>query len=65
MSSGKSFNRFVGRLPVRVVCDALSIEDLQAIMLSSEENVLNQYRSDFEGYGISFNLMSDAVRSIA
>jgi endopeptidase Clp ATP-binding regulatory subunit ClpX len=56
---------FIGRLPVRVVCDALSIEDLQAIMLSSEENVLNQYRSDFEGYGISFNLMSDAVRSIA
>ncbi len=56
---------FVGRLPVRVVCDALSIEDLQAIMLSSEGNILDQYRSDFEGYGIEFNLMSDAVRSIA
>ena len=56
---------FIGRLPVRVVCNALSIEDLQAIMLSSEGSILDQYRSDFEGYGIEFNLMSDAVRSIS
>ncbi len=56
---------FVGRLPVRVVCDPLSVEDLEQILLKSEGNVLEQYRHDFAGYGIELNLTSEAIRRIA
>lgn len=56
---------FVGRLPVRVVCDALNAADLEKIMLHSEGSILAQYRDDFEGYGISLELARDAIASIA
>jgi ATP-dependent Clp protease ATP-binding subunit ClpX len=56
---------FVGRLPVRVVFDALSANDLEQIMVSSEGNVLDQYRHDFEGYGIEFHMDDEAIREIA
>ena len=56
---------FVGRLPVRVVCDPLSADDLEQIMLSSEGSVLKQYRQDFNGYGIQLDVMPEAVREVA
>jgi len=56
---------FVGRLPVRVVCDALSAEDLAKIMLHSEDSILEQYRADFEGYGIDLRVAGEAVDAIA
>ena len=56
---------FVGRLPVRVVCEGLDAEDLEAILLSAEASVLGQYRMDFEGYGIDLNVTPGAVRAIA
>ena len=56
---------FIGRIPVRVVFDALSEKDLEKIMKSSEGNVLEQYRHDFEGYGIEFQIDSEAIREIA
>jgi len=56
---------FIGRLPVRVVCDALTAEDLEEIMTSSEDNILSQYLSDFEGYGIALHLEPTALRLIA
>jgi ATP-dependent Clp protease ATP-binding subunit ClpX len=56
---------FVGRLPVRVACDELRADDLAEILLSSEGNVLEQFRSDFKGYGISFNMESDAIKQVA
>ena len=56
---------FIGRLPVRVVCDPLSVEDLERILLNSEGSVLEQYRWDFEGYGIDFTVNRAAVRRIA
>lgn len=56
---------FVGRLPVRVACDELRAEDLAEILLSSEGNVLEQFRSDFKGYGISFNMGADAINRVA
>lgn len=56
---------FIGRIPVRVVFDALSTNDLEQIMVSSEGNVLDQYRHDFEGYGIDFHITEEAVREIA
>jgi endopeptidase Clp ATP-binding regulatory subunit ClpX len=56
---------FIGRLPVRVVCDPLGTEDLEAIMLHSEENILDQYRADFEGYGIHVLIRPEAIARIA
>ena len=56
---------FVGRLPIRVACEALSADDLEEIMLSSEDSVLEQYRHDFSGYGIDFKIVPAAVRMIA
>jgi endopeptidase Clp ATP-binding regulatory subunit ClpX len=56
---------FIGRLPVRVACDALDADDLQHILLHAEGNILEQYREDFRGYGIEFTLTTEAVREIA
>ena len=56
---------FIGRLPVRVTCNALSAADLQQIMLDSEDSILAQYRQDFSGYGIDFTLTKEAVAEIA
>ncbi len=56
---------FIGRLPVRVVCDALSSDDLEQIMLSSEGSVLKQYRQDFDGYGVQLVVAPEAVREVA
>ena len=56
---------FIGRLPVRVACEELSKNDLREILLSSEGNVLEQYRSDFSGYNIEFKMTDDAILKIA
>jgi len=56
---------FIGRLPVRVVCNPLSSDDLEQIMLSSEGSVLRQYRQDFNGYGVQLDIEPKAIREIA
>jgi ATP-dependent Clp protease ATP-binding subunit ClpX len=56
---------FAGRLPIRIVCDPLSIEDLEEIMLHSEGSILSQYKHDFQGYGIDFNIARQAVKAVA
>ncbi len=56
---------FIGRLPVRVVCEALSADDLEQVLLKSEGSILNQYREDLRGYGIEFALAPEAVREVA
>lgn len=56
---------FVGRLPIRVVCDPLDVKDLIDVLLKSEESVLTQYRSDLAGYGIEFEIEPEAVQAIA
>jgi ATP-dependent Clp protease ATP-binding subunit ClpX len=56
---------FIGRLPVRVVCDQLSADDLEQIMVNSEGSVLKQYRHDFDGYGVHLEVEPEAVREIA
>jgi len=56
---------FVGRLPVRVACQTLSPGDLEKILLTSEGSILQQYRADFSGYSIDFEITLDAVREIA
>lgn len=56
---------FVGRLPVRVACQALTASDLESILLTSEGSILQQYRADFAGYGIDFAIQPDAITAVA
>ncbi|MGC6456408.1 MAG: AAA family ATPase [Coraliomargaritaceae bacterium] len=56
---------FIGRVPVRVACEPLKEEDLSRILTTSEGSILNQYRDDFTGYGIDFNISGEAILSIA
>jgi ATP-dependent protease Clp ATPase subunit len=56
---------FVGRLPVRVACDPLSVTDLAEILTNAEDNLLRQYEQDFKGYGINFNMTKEAILEIA
>jgi endopeptidase Clp ATP-binding regulatory subunit ClpX len=56
---------FIGRVPVRVACSSLSADDLAHILTTSEGSVLNQYRDDFNGYGIDFTISTEAIVAIA
>jgi ATP-dependent Clp protease ATP-binding subunit ClpX len=56
---------FIGRLPVRVVCESLKADDLEQVLVRSEGSVLLQFRQDFEGYGIQLHTTTDAIKEIA
>ncbi len=56
---------FIGRLPVRVVCDPLTAGDLEQILVKSEGSVLLQFREALEGYGIKLNTTTDAIQAVA
>ncbi|MEP7071591.1 MAG: AAA family ATPase, partial [Verrucomicrobiota bacterium] len=56
---------FIGRLPVRVVCDELKAEDLYDIMKYSEGSLLRQYERAFQAYGIAISFEDEALRLTA
>lgn len=56
---------FIGRLPVRVVCDPLSAEDMFQIMKNSEGSLIRQYEREFAAYGVRATFEDDALREIA
>ncbi|MGA8477088.1 MAG: AAA family ATPase [Chthoniobacterales bacterium] len=56
---------FVGRLPVRVICEELDANDYFAILKTSEGSVIRQYRRAFEAFGIQVEFQDDALREIA
>jgi len=56
---------FIGRLPVRVVCHPLNVEDLFTILQSSEGSIIRQYEQDFGAYGIEALFQEDGLRRIA
>ncbi len=56
---------FVGRLPVRVALDELSIDDLEQILSTAENGILEQYQENFAGYGIKLRTKTEALRDIA
>jgi endopeptidase Clp ATP-binding regulatory subunit ClpX len=56
---------FIGRLPVRVVCEELDANDLHSIMKFSEGSILRQYERAFRAYGIEVSFEDDALRLIA
>lgn len=56
---------FVGRLPVRVVCNSLQVDDLFHILKTSEGSIIRQYEQDFAAYGIDILFKPDGLRRIA
>lgn len=56
---------FIGRLPVRVVCEHLSADDMFTIMNESEGSLIRQYEREFEAYGIRATFQESALREIA
>src|SRR5439155_17647221 len=56
---------FIGRLPVRVVCQQLNIDDLFLILKTSEGSIIRQYEQDFAAYGIEVLFQDDGLRRIA
>lgn len=56
---------FIGRLPVRVVCEPLAAGDLFDIMKHSEGSLIRQYEREFEAYGIRAEFTDDALHAIA
>lgn len=56
---------FIGRLPVRVVCEQLSSEDLFTILRDSEGSLIRQYERDFEAFGIKAEFREAALKVIA
>jgi hypothetical protein len=56
---------FIGRLPVRVVCEELDSGDLYKIMKFSEGSILRQYERAFRAYGIEISFEDEALRLIA
>lgn len=56
---------FIGRLPVRVVCDELLADDLFAIMKNSEGSLIRQYEREFAAYGIKVVFEDEALRRVS
>jgi ATP-dependent Clp protease ATP-binding subunit ClpX len=56
---------FIGRLPVRVVCEELDADDLFKILKYSEGSLLRQYERAFRAYGIEISFEDDALRLLA
>jgi len=56
---------FIGRLPVRVVCDTLTSSDLFEILKRSEGSIIRQYERSFRAYGVEVFFEDEALREIA
>lgn len=56
---------FIGRLPVRVVCEELGADDLYQIMKFSEGSILRQYERAFRAYGIEISFEDEALHLMA
>src|ERR1041384_161473 len=56
---------FIGRLPVRVVCEDLDADDLFKIMKNSEGSLLRQYERAFRAYGIEISFEDEALRLLS
>lgn len=56
---------FIGRLPVRVVCEDLDEKDLFHILTRSEGSVIKQYEAAFDAFGITAAFTREGMREIA
>lgn len=56
---------FIGRLPIRVVCEKLEAKDFVNIMKNSEGSLLRQYEREFAAYGIQAKFEDSSIERIA
>lgn len=56
---------FIGRIPVRVVCEHLEAGDLEAILRYSEGSLLRQYEREFGAYEIDLKFQDSGIRKVA
>jgi len=56
---------FIGRLPVRVVCRELTVDDLFEILQRSEGSIVRQYERAFRAYGIEVFFDEAGLQRIA
>ncbi len=56
---------FIGRLPVHVICQDLSVDDLYQILKGSEGSIVRQYEGAFRAYGIDVMFSDEGQRGIA
>src|SRR3990172_2031516 len=57
--------QLMGRFPVRVVYDALTVQDLKAIMINSEDSPVRAYVNDLKAWGIDLTFTDDALTEVA
>ncbi len=57
--------QLMGRFPVRVVYDPLSVPDLRNIMIESEDSPLRAYINDLKGWDIDVKFTEDALAEVA
>ncbi|MCF8034803.1 MAG: AAA family ATPase [Desulfarculaceae bacterium] len=58
-------NEFVGRLPVSVLLEELSAEDLHQILRNPNNPVIISKKRDFAAYGIDLRLEDEALKALA
>jgi endopeptidase Clp ATP-binding regulatory subunit ClpX len=56
---------FIGRLPVRVACSELKVDDLFSILKQSEGSLIHQYEEAFRAYGIEVMFTDDGLLALA
>ncbi len=56
---------FIGRLPVRVVCQSLTKDDLFEILKTSEGSIIRQYEQTLSAYGIEVLFEDEGLKRIA
>lgn len=56
---------FVGRLPIRLNCKSLTVDDLYKILKESKGSIIKQYTQSFHSYGIEVKFEDDALHRIA
>lgn len=57
--------QLMGRFPVRVVYDPLTVQNLKEIMVKSEDSPLRAYVNDFKAWGIDLTFTDDALAEVA
>lgn len=56
---------FIGRIPIRVACRHLSLQDIYEILKFSEGSIIKQYVRNFAAFSIEVSFTDDALRYIA
>jgi ATP-dependent Clp protease ATP-binding subunit ClpX len=57
--------QLMGRFPVRVSYDPLSMQDLIDILTHSEDSPLKAYTADLQAWDIELSLTAEALREVA